>query len=352
MISTWTRVPGNNSTGVIRSHGLSGPYHISTIIILTGPLLRMISPRTALSALFSILFCTGYFLSHIFGESVPFTLLILAGLAGLTGGILYTIRCRSNRSFWQKEPFFFAGITLFLSLLARYSSFFLHEWSHATVALLTGVTDKSPLDINYGHGFTFSGCTAVDDGTFYPDLINSGQGVTAGLVAIAGPSMNILLAILSLVLLTREQIRRSYLLGSFFFWAALMNISQLWSYIPQRSVQYQGGDIFYLEWGLNLPHGIISVFGTPLIIMGFILIFVPFFSRFVALTRPALPGLIGLFFLAWFTAFIYYGLVPLYFTLDALENPRMWFGVLDIMIGISIGGWSIRRVCTVFPERL
>ncbi|MBN2733628.1 MAG: hypothetical protein JXQ82_02070 [Methanomicrobiaceae archaeon] len=50
------------------------------------------------------------------------------------------------------------------------------------------------------------------------------------------------------------------------------------------------------------------------------------FPDLIAGLRPALPGTFGLFILAWFTAFIHYGLTPLIFTLDSWTSPRIFFG--------------------------
>ncbi|MDO8872985.1 MAG: hypothetical protein Q7V05_09690 [Methanoregula sp.] len=60
---------------------------------------------------------------------------------------------------------------------------------------------------------TFSGCHAINQ-DLYPEWIEHGQNTTAALISIAGPMMNVFLAIIALALLTRKRVRSSFLLFS------------------------------------------------------------------------------------------------------------------------------------------
>jgi hypothetical protein len=301
--------------------------------------------QSLICAFFSVLLFAGYFASIMIGESLWFTFTIVAGIAGLAGGVIaFRNAGMPGLPSWRANPFLFSLVMAVLYFLAKYTSFFFHEWSHSTAAFLTGVTQKEPLDINYGHGWTLSGCSAIDDWNVFPGLIDNGRNTAAAGISIAGPMMNVVLAVIAFALLTRERVRSSLLLFSLLFWMALINVAQVWTYIPLRSVMYRGGDIFFFEWALDLSPWAVTVAGTLLIIAGFALVFVSVFPALLASLRPALPGLAGLFVLAWFTAFVYYGLTPLLFTIDSVTSPRIWFGVLDIAVGIILAWYSFRTV--------
>ncbi|HUU76011.1 MAG TPA: hypothetical protein VMW63_07975 [Methanoregulaceae archaeon] len=305
----------------------------------------VVGKKSIIGGFFSVLLFAGYFASITFGESFWLTLTLIIGIAGLVFGAILSRNARvPDLPSWRANPFNFSLVMWGFYFLAQYTSVFFHEWSHSTVAFLLGVIPNEPLDINYGHGWTLSGLSEFDDWSVYPNLIEHGRGTSVAMIAIAGPMMNVTLAVISLALLTRERVRRSLLLFSLLFWVALHNVAQLWSYIPQRSVMYQGGDFFFFDWGLDLSPWAVTVPGTLFIIAGFVLVFVYVFPALLASLRPALPGLVGLFVLGWFTAFVHYGLTPLMFTLDSWTSPRVWFGVLDIAVGIIIALLFVREL--------
>ncbi|MDO8873149.1 MAG: hypothetical protein Q7V05_10525 [Methanoregula sp.] len=309
--------------------------------------MRYVVERNSLiCGLFTVLLFTAYFCGMFFGESFWLTLTLVIGIAGLVIGAILT---RNTRVFglpsWQTNPFHFSLVMTVFYFIAQYISFFFHEWSHSTAAFLTGKTHVEPLDIDYGHGWTFSGCHAINQ-SIYPEWIEHGQNTTAAIIAIAGPMMNVFLAVIALILLTRERVRSSLLLFSLLFWFALHNLGQLWSYIPQRSVWHEGGDIYFFEWATGLSPWAVTVAGTILIIAGFILVFVYLLPALTASLRPALLGLAGLFVLGWFAVFIRYGLGPLVEMVDAwvLTNPQAWFAPFDLAVGIIIAWLSIREI--------
>jgi hypothetical protein len=107
-------------------------------------------------------------------------------------------------------------------------------------------------------------------------------------------------------------------------------------------VWYDGGDFYWGSAGSGLNPWIATVAGLIFIIAGFILVYVYLFPALLASLRPAVLGLAGLFALGWFTTFIHYGPTPLAYTLDSFNSPRIWFGVLDIVLGIVFAGLFIR----------
>lgn len=294
---------------------------------------------------FSILLFAGYFASITFGESFWLNLILIAGIVGLVSGALITRKADTgDLPSWRTNPFHFSLFMWSLYFLAQYISVFFHEYSHSTVAYLLGVIHYNPLYINYGHGWTFSGLSEFDDRAVYTPVIEHGQGIDVAITAIAGPMMNVFLAVIALVLLTRERVRSSLPLFSLFFWLALHNVSQVWSYIPQRSVWYDGGDFYWVAQGSGLNPWVTTLIGLIFIVIGFILVYVYLFPALLAKLRPAILGLAGLFALGWFTTFIHYGLTPLAFTLDSLAGPRIWFGVFDIVLGIIFAWLCIHEL--------
>ncbi|MBN1431145.1 MAG: hypothetical protein JW931_00050 [Methanomicrobiaceae archaeon] len=314
--------------------------------------MRYLTERNSvICGLFSVLLFAGYFASITFGESVWLNLILITGIAGLVFGALITRNVRvSGLPSWRTNSFHFSLLMWSFYFLAQYISVFFHEYSHSTMAYLLGVINYNPLYINYGHGWTLSGLSEFDDKTVYIAAIEQGHGMYVALIAIAGPMMNVALAVISLALLTRERVRSSLLLFSFLFWLALHNVSQVWSYIPQRSVWYNGGDFYWVAEGSGLNPWITTVSGLIFIITGFILVYIYLFPALLASLRPAVLGLTGLFALGWFTTFIHYGLTPLAFTLDSMNSPRVWFGILDIALGIIFAGLFIRELKRKYAE--
>jgi len=297
----------------------------------------LIKRNSIICGLFSVLLFAGYFASITFGESFWLNLILIIGILGLIIGALITRKeSTGDLPSWRTNPFHFSLIMWSFYFLAQYISVFFHEYAHSTVAYLLGIIHYNPLYIDYGHGWTLSGLSEFDDRAVYTPFLEQGQGMNVALTAIAGPMMNVFLAVIALLLLTRERVRSSLLLFSLFFWLALHNVSQVWSYIPQRSMWYDGGDFYWVALGSGLNPWITTVIGLIFIIIGFILVYVYLFPALLARLKPATLGLSGLFVLGWFTTFVHYGLTPLAFTLDSLASPRIWFVAFDIVLGIII----------------
>ncbi|MGC9435136.1 MAG: hypothetical protein ACP5C4_03480 [Methanomicrobiales archaeon] len=308
-----------------------------------------IGRKTLLAGLFSVLLFGGFLASYQIGESPGFTGLILVGLAGLViSAILFKRAHTPVRPSWIENPFLFSLVTFAVYIFSKYASFFLHEWGHSTAALLTGVTARPPLEIDYGHGWTFAGCHAIPDGV-YPHLLATGRDATVAVISMAGPMMNVFLAVLALALCTRKRVRESLFAFFLLFWMALTNVAQAWSYIPLRSVLYQNGDFFEVEQALGISPWAVTAVGTVLIIAGFALVFLSIFPDLLDGLRLRFPALVGLFLLAWYTAFVYYGLTPLAFTLDSVTSPRIWFGVLDVAVGLVLA-WRFWRTAGVHAD--
>jgi hypothetical protein len=293
-------------------------------------------PDIFISCALVFLFFLGYYLSIIYGPQRAFTMGILIGLGGLVAGAV-SQRDRSSRSMpsWRSNHDLFALITIAFYLIAKYTALFLHEWSHSTVAYILGVTNKGPLDIYYGTDWTLRGMTAINDNAVYSSLMASGNGAAAGMIFIAGPLMNVFLAAIALALLFWPRVRQSSLAFYIIFWAALHNVSQVWSYIPIRSIQYDGGDIYYFEAALGISQWLVTAVGTALLTAAFAVLFISVFPELCKRLRLSHPEKATIFALAWITAFIWNGLFPLVLSGAGFEG-RMGIVMLEIAVGIGM----------------
>ncbi|HWQ20501.1 MAG TPA: hypothetical protein VN455_12030 [Methanotrichaceae archaeon] len=284
----------------------------------------------------AFLFFLGYYLSIIYGPHPALTIGIAIGLFGLMAGVL-NHRYGSGQIVpsWRANPSLFALVTIVFYLITKVSSLLLHEWSHSTVAYLLGVTNKSPLDIYYGTDWTFRGMTAINDTAVYSSLMASGSGVDAGMIFIAGPLMNVFLSVIALALLFWPRARQSSIAFFFIFWAALHNVSQVWSYIPIRSVLYDGGDVYYFETALGISPWLVTAVGTAMLTAAFAILFISVFPSLCIKLRLAHPEKAAIFALAWFTAFVWNGLFPLILS-GAGFGGRVGIVILEVAVGIGM----------------
>jgi hypothetical protein len=130
-----------------------------------------------------------------------------------------------------------------------------HEWTHGTLAWLSGVKD-SPFDIHYG-GFTLWN---VDENVNYDILISSGRGFAASLIAISPLIVNTLLFIACVLLLRREAVERLRWVFLILYWFTIWNIGEVFSYVPLRSFS-PNGDIGIFLRGLAITPWLVVVPG-------------------------------------------------------------------------------------------
>jgi len=138
------------------------------------------------------------------------------------------------------------GLTV-ISIVAAFDiSTLAHEWTHATVAWLLGHKDN-PFHIYYGDWSLLNVNEAVD----YRSLFATGQGTAASAIGISALITNAVLFIASLHWLSRKSVNQRKWLYLLLYWFALMNISELYSYIPLRTFA-PTGDIRNFVTGLAI----------------------------------------------------------------------------------------------------
>jgi hypothetical protein len=148
----------------------------------------------------------------------------------------------------------FTGISV---IIARYSAILLHEWSHSSVAWLFCVFPAAnPLFIYYGdwtllsvNAFKFPLMTET---VFYSSLMQNGMNLQAAMIAMAGPSMNILLAILSFTVIWYSLTRGHPFAATFVLWVFVFNFGAAWGFALLRAFTLHA-DIGFMETATGIP---------------------------------------------------------------------------------------------------
>lgn len=153
----------------------------------------------------------------------------------------------------------FVMTTLLLIVITRYVMVLLHEWTHGTVAWLLGVK-SNPFNIYYGDWTLLQ----VDEAVNYLQLYNSGRIWAVASIAITPIIINTLLYLSSLLIISRASIQKRKLTYQFSFWFALMNLGEVYAYIPIRTFGTHG-DVGNFIRDLNLSPWLIYLPGTLLV---------------------------------------------------------------------------------------
>lgn len=162
-------------------------------------------------------------------------------------------------------------ITPVFILLSHYLSVLLHEYAHSFTAWLLGYKNN-PFDLNYG-GASLANILLllhIDQNVDNKIIYSLGHPWHVALIAFSGPGINILLFIWSYWLLKKEKVKRNLYLFYFIFFFNLMNLGNIYDYVPIRTFVTQGNmiDVLDIEQGLNISPWWIYIFiGYPLVFL-------------------------------------------------------------------------------------
>jgi len=168
-----------------------------------------------------------------------------------------------------------AAATVVFLMASRHLMVLAHEWTHSGAAWLLG-NKPHPLDINYGDWALLT----VDENVNYDALIAAGRGWKASLIAISAPAANLLLFLLCMKILSLSYLRNRKYLYSFVFWFAVMNIGELFSYIPIRTFTGNRGDIGHFTHGLGITPWAVFLPGVLITVSGLWYLFSRMLPRF------------------------------------------------------------------------
>ena len=191
------------------------------------------------------------------------------------------------------------------------------------------------------------GIYAVDCGDFYDHLFSSGQGTDAALVALGGPLTNGVLAAIALVLMSTITMRRHPLWTYFLFWNAVHNLAQLWSYTPARTMFHDGGDIAIFCKGLHIQPWLFLLVGTALLGAALYLLLARLLVHLSKALMFSPQRAFGVLALGWATVFLYYGALPIIYSLSTLMDPSMLLLALELSVGLAVGALAFNRLRTL-----
>ncbi|MFW6129240.1 MAG: hypothetical protein ACOC6P_03220 [Candidatus Aminicenantaceae bacterium] len=154
----------------------------------------------------------------------------------------------------------FILITIVVAVLSRHIMVLLHEWTHGATATAFGFKD-SPFDIHYG-GWAL---LTVDENVNYNHLFSTGHNIAASIISMSALITNALLFLLSIFLLSTKKIQKKRLVYLCIYWFAVMNIGELYSYIPLRTLAVNRGDVGHFTYGLSLSPWFVFIPGSLLV---------------------------------------------------------------------------------------
>lgn len=154
-------------------------------------------------------------------------------------------------------------ITPIFILLTHYLAVYPHEYSHSIMAWLLGYK-SNPFAIDDG-GTSWSNIFLlfhVDENVNYNMIFLSDHYADVALIAFAGPGIaNGLLFIASYFLLKKRKIQQKQYVFYFLFLFNLMNLGNLYDYVPIRTFSNHG-DVAHFNTGLHIsPWWTYAVFG-------------------------------------------------------------------------------------------
>jgi hypothetical protein len=149
-------------------------------------------------------------------------------------------------------------IYIWLAQLTAY----LHEFGHSFTAWALGFK-VNPLDIIYG-GWNWQNLfflANIDENVNYAWINQSGHLSLICLIAFAGPLVSLLIYLITLYLLRRKFNSYLYYL---IFWINLINVRELWAYVPLRSLS-STADIANINHSIDLSPWWIFTLISPFI---------------------------------------------------------------------------------------
>jgi len=236
------------------------------------------------------------------------------------------------------------GIVLFITIIftafiARLAMVLCHEWAHSFMGWCFGFK-AHPFDIFYGDWTLLQAREDID----YEPIFHSSSPWQASLIGIAALVMNTLLLLLSRKGLRRAASQQRPFLTQALFWFAVLNLAELYSYMPLRAFA-PGGDVDHFVTGLGIPHWLGFVVGTPLVSWQlFILLTKDLPTTYQALDLKREGPIIGFITLTVSIIFGVYGCAPLFYY--GLWAPQTRWSLVSAVVGILVLFFLTRNLLT------
>jgi hypothetical protein len=233
----------------------------------------------------------------------------------------------------------FALATFVLALIAHAVAYLTHEYSHSLSAWLLGWM-KEPFGIDYGpatvSNVIFLG--DVSDNVDYVPIFAAGRGISATLIALAGPfAGNGVLYFILYWMASTGFVRARRALLSFLYWLLLMCAANVWGYVPIRAITTHA-DIALAAQGLGISTWVL----LPFVLLPSGYITYHFFCRtFPKFYRAITAGSEGnLAFLIAFSAFWFFS----FFGADGISGS---YGVISQILSIA-SRYLLFPLCVVY----
>lgn len=152
-------------------------------------------------------------------------------------------------------------------LLAHYAAVIPHEFAHSLVAWMVGINDQ-PGNIDWGGTSLLNVLLLadIDENVDYTAAMDAGKHWQAAVTAFAGPGLvNGGLFLITRFLITKPWLRTRPVIANFLFWFLLMNLGNLYDYVPMR-VFADHGDVHNFSAGSGVDPWIIYVVGSYLVL--------------------------------------------------------------------------------------
>lgn len=238
----------------------------------------------------------------------------------------------------------FIAITPIFVLLSHYLAVFPHEYAHSFTAWLLGYK-ANPLALNYG-GTSLSNILLLmnmDQNVNNNMIYALGHPTHVAFIASTGMAMNLLMFALSLRLLKKKVVQAHPYLFYFLFFFNLMNLGNIYDYIPIRTFATQGNmlDVLDIQQGLNLsPWWIYSTAGYVVAFLIWQFFTKTLISAYITLNLSSTTSRASLMIVCVCILFGYFGL-PGLFKSDDISYFLSATSLLAIP-GIIVALWPTR----------
>jgi hypothetical protein len=150
-------------------------------------------------------------------------------------------------------------------ILSHHLAVFAHEYAHATMAWILGYK-RSPFDINYGgmSALNILLLLNIDQAVDNVLIYSQGHPYYVALIAFVGSGTNALLYVWSYLMLQKKSIQLKPYRFYFIFLFNLMNLANVYDYVPIRTFATEGVmvDVLDVEQGFGLsPWWIYAIVG-------------------------------------------------------------------------------------------
>lgn len=168
----------------------------------------------------------------------------------------------------QPRVHWLLAFTPVMVMLAHYAAVLPHEFAHSITAWLLGIKDQ-PGNIDWG-GTSLPNLLFlihIDENVDYDTALAAGKHWQVALTAFAGPGIiNGGLFLLSRWLLPQAWFRARPVAANFLFWFLMMNLGNMYDYVPMRVFDTEGGDVHNFVRGAGVDPWVIYVVGSYLVL--------------------------------------------------------------------------------------